>query len=337
MGVAPVRPLSGPVPAKSVDGLNKIISRSMARRQGAQRGPSRSHCLSATTLSCGDRPAAWAVPSCGRAPRQWHRGLRTASRDRADRHLGRVLAALMLFKDSKSRAFASISVAPTLRDTAAHARSVIGGSTERRTKASRTCPLPCLTFAPNSAGRASAVCSTNVTCRSSHAAVGRDHRAESGSWRHDPGRCAGSSGSWRARRRRRRCPHGVARGRPRAHIRSRPSLRFSTACRHRDRALSAAVNDQATAVQVIDTIDTLIRVLCTRRLDVGRVKAVDGRLQVVIPVPSGTDCVDAAVSDIAVPGGTVVAVSPRLLRLLDELQGAVHPARQPPINRWRVI
>ena len=112
-------------------------------------------------------------------------------------------------------------------------------------------------------------------------------------------------------------------------------LRFSLLADIAIRALSSAVNDQATAVQVIDTIDSLIMALCTRRLDVGRVHDVDGRLQVVIPVPSWTDYVDAAVSDIARAGGTVVPVSQRLLRLLDELGGAVHPSRRPPIDRWR--
>ncbi|NTW41469.1 MAG: DUF2254 domain-containing protein [Cellulomonadaceae bacterium] len=101
------------------------------------------------------------------------------------------------------------------------------------------------------------------------------------------------------------------------------------------RALSAAVNDQATAVQVIDTIDSLLTALCTRRLDVGRVHSADGRLQVVIPVPTWPDYVDAAVSDIARSGGTVVPVSERLLRLLDELAAAVHPSRRAPLDRWR--
>src|SRR5450631_1602015 len=101
------------------------------------------------------------------------------------------------------------------------------------------------------------------------------------------------------------------------------------------RALSTAVNDQATAVQVIDTIDDLLTALSNRRLDVGGTHAADGRLQVLIPVPNWTEYVDVAVSDIARAGGTVVAVSQRLLRLLDELEGAVHPSRRPPIERWR--
>jgi len=101
------------------------------------------------------------------------------------------------------------------------------------------------------------------------------------------------------------------------------------------RALSAAVNDQATSVQVIDTIDTLLTALCTRRLDVGRVHGADGQLRVVIPVPSWTDYLDAAVSDIVRAGGTVVPVSRRLLGLLDEVANEVHSSRRPPIDRWR--
>ncbi|NTW42782.1 MAG: DUF2254 domain-containing protein [Cellulomonadaceae bacterium] len=101
------------------------------------------------------------------------------------------------------------------------------------------------------------------------------------------------------------------------------------------RALSAAVNDQATAVQVIDTIDGLLTALRTRRLDVGRVHSADGRLQVVIPVPTWSDYVDAAVSDIARSGGTVVPVSDRLLRLLDDLAEGLHPSRRAPLDSWR--
>lgn len=101
------------------------------------------------------------------------------------------------------------------------------------------------------------------------------------------------------------------------------------------RALSAAINDQATAVQVIDTIDALLSTLCERRLDVGRIRAEDHQLQVLIPVPTWDDYVDAALADIVESGGRVTAVSQRLLRLLDDIGATAHPSRRPALERWR--
>ena len=52
------------------------------------------------------------------------------------------------------------------------------------------------------------------------------------------------------------------------------------------RALSPAVNDPATAVQVLDTTESLLRVLVSRDLDVAQVTDNTGTVRVVLVLPS---------------------------------------------------
>lgn len=101
------------------------------------------------------------------------------------------------------------------------------------------------------------------------------------------------------------------------------------------RALSAAVNDQATATQVVDSIDSLLAALCDRRLNVGRIHADDGQLQVLIPVPGWADYLELAIGDIARAGRDIAPVQQRLLRLLDDLEDSTPPARRGELDRWR--
>jgi len=249
-----------------------------------------------------------------------------------------VLAALVLFRILEIAAFASIQLAPTLRDIAAHARPVIdalywqayegepdapAALPEVRTELRWEGPggvldqldLPALVRAAVAVdGVIELTVAPGDTIR--EGAVVAQVRGGQGDVDG-----AALMGSFEV---------GLERT-----FDQDPRFAFRLLADIAIRALSSAVNDQATAVQVIDTIDSLVTALCTRRLDVGRVHDVDCRLQVVIPVPTWTDYVDAAVSDIARAGGTVVPVSQRLLRLLDELGGAVHPSRRPPIDRWR--
>jgi uncharacterized membrane protein len=250
-----------------------------------------------------------------------------------------VLAALMVFQRLQIVAFASIQLAPTLRDIREHARPVIDAlywepyedepdapaplphvRTEIRWEGRpggvlRQLDLPGLVRVAEAAGGIIEVTVTPGDTIREGAVVAQVHGGQ--------GDVDGAAliGSFEV---------GLERT-----FEQDPRLAFRLLADIAIRALSAALNDQATAVQVIDTIDSLLTALCTRRLDVGRIPVGDGRLQVVIPVPSWTDYVDAAVSDIARAGGTVVPVSERLIRLLDDLAAAVHPSRRPPIDRWR--
>jgi uncharacterized membrane protein len=250
-----------------------------------------------------------------------------------------VLAALMLFRRLEIAAFSSIQLAPTLRDIAAHARPVIDALYWQAYagEPDAPAPLPDVRTELRWEGPGGVLDQLDLPALV-RAAVAVDgiieltvtpgdtirEGAVVAQVRGGQGDVDGAAlmGSFEV---------GLERT-----FDQDPRFAFRLLADIAIRALSTAVNDQATAVQVIDTIDSLLTTLSTRRLDVGRVHAVDGRLQVVIPVPNWTEYVDAAVSDIAHAGATVVPVSQRLLRLLDELESAVHPSRRPPIERWRL-
>ena len=249
-----------------------------------------------------------------------------------------VLAAFMLFRRLEIAAFASIQLAPTLRDIREHARPVIDALYWQPYEGEPDAPAPLpevrtelrwegpggvldqlnLPALMRAAAAVDGIIELTATPGDTIREGAVVARIRNGQGDVDGAAIMGSFGV------------GLERT-----FDQDPRFAFRLLADIAIRALSAAVNDQATAVQVIDTIDTLLTALCTRRLDVGRVHTADGQLQVVIPVPSWTDYVDVAVSDIARAGGTVVPVSQRLLHLLDELAGEVHPSRRPPIDRWR--
>ena len=101
------------------------------------------------------------------------------------------------------------------------------------------------------------------------------------------------------------------------------------------RALSPAVNDPATAVQALDTIDGLLRVLATRDLGVEHVAASDGTIRVKLVLPTWDDYLAVAVDEILALPALSPNVSRRILRLLDELAVITPPSRQPEIEARR--
>ena len=64
------------------------------------------------------------------------------------------------------------------------------------------------------------------------------------------------------------------------------------------RALSPAVNDPTTAVQALDAIDSLLRPLAARELDVGRIRDQQGTLRVTVPMPTWEDFVAVALDEL---------------------------------------
>ena len=64
------------------------------------------------------------------------------------------------------------------------------------------------------------------------------------------------------------------------------------------RALSPAVNDPATAVQVLDTIESLLQLLVSRDLDVAEVADDAGDVRVVLALPSWDDYLRTALDDL---------------------------------------
>ena len=98
------------------------------------------------------------------------------------------------------------------------------------------------------------------------------------------------------------------------------------------RALSPAINDPTTAVQALDTIDGLIRPLCRRDLDVGRVSGSHGDLRVVVPLPRWEDLVALIGDEITLAARDSPAVLARLDRLLTGVLELAPPARQPAVR-----
>ncbi|MFD3542558.1 DUF2254 family protein [Streptomyces sp. NPDC058662] len=101
------------------------------------------------------------------------------------------------------------------------------------------------------------------------------------------------------------------------------------------RALSAAVNDPATAVESLDRLEDLLTRLAGRDLDIGRFADGTGRLRVTLPVPDWDRYVRTTVDDLAV----AAAGSPMALRRLrDLLAGLLEraPEDRRPVVRERL-
>jgi uncharacterized membrane protein len=94
------------------------------------------------------------------------------------------------------------------------------------------------------------------------------------------------------------------------------------------KALSPAINDPTTAVQALDQIEDLLLRLGRCDLDVGRARDRDGRLRVVMPVPTWHDLVVLALDEIRFCGATSVQVMRRTRALLEDLKEQVMPERR---------
>ena len=101
------------------------------------------------------------------------------------------------------------------------------------------------------------------------------------------------------------------------------------------RALSPAVNDPATAVQVLDTIESLLQALVARDLDVAGVADDAGTVRVVLALPSWDDYLRTGLDDLLESAAHSPMVLLRTRALLTTLLNAAPPARQPPIT-WRL-
>jgi len=99
------------------------------------------------------------------------------------------------------------------------------------------------------------------------------------------------------------------------------------------RALSAAVNDPATAVQVLDTIESLLQPLVSRDLDVADVADSSGAVRVVLALPSWDDYLRTGLDDLLESASRSPMVLLRARGLLTSLLNAAPPPRQPPVAR----
>ena len=99
------------------------------------------------------------------------------------------------------------------------------------------------------------------------------------------------------------------------------------------RALSPAVNDPATAVQVLDTTESLLQALVTRDLDVADVADNTGTVRVVLALPSWEDYLRTGLDDLIESASQSPMVLLRARSLLSTLLNAAPAGRQPPITR----
>jgi uncharacterized membrane protein len=99
------------------------------------------------------------------------------------------------------------------------------------------------------------------------------------------------------------------------------------------RALSPAVNDPATAVQMLDTIESLLAPLVSRDLDVANVTDSAGAVRVVLMLPSWDDYLRTGLDDLIESASRSPMVLLRARILLNRLLNAAPPSRQPLIAR----
>jgi uncharacterized membrane protein len=103
------------------------------------------------------------------------------------------------------------------------------------------------------------------------------------------------------------------------------------------KALSPAVNDPTTAVQVLDRLDDLLRHACQLQLDIGIERDEAGDVRVVYPTPSWDDLITLALDELRLYGARSPQVTRRIEALLDDLHGVATPARRAAINRQRQL
>jgi uncharacterized membrane protein len=101
------------------------------------------------------------------------------------------------------------------------------------------------------------------------------------------------------------------------------------------RALSPAVNDPATAVQVLDTIQSLLLPLVTRDLDVSDIAGRAGGVKLVLALPSWDDYLRTALDDLIEAGSRSPMVLLQARAMLTGLLSAAPPQRRSSIT-WRL-
>jgi uncharacterized membrane protein len=104
-----------------------------------------------------------------------------------------------------------------------------------------------------------------------------------------------------------------------------------------EKALSPAINDPTTAVQVIDRLEDFLLQLSSRPIPTGVVCDASGAPRVVHEVVGWTAFVGLAFDEIRDYGCSSLQVVRRLRAALDRLDGLVPPDRRPPLLRQRAL
>jgi uncharacterized membrane protein len=107
-----------------------------------------------------------------------------------------------------------------------------------------------------------------------------------------------------------------------------PALAFRVLTDIALRALSQAINDPTTAVQVLDSDESLLRMLVGRDLNVGEMTGPHGNARVLLPLPDWDDYVALSVDELIDMGANHAQVRRRLARLLRDLIALAPPSRR---------
>ena len=98
------------------------------------------------------------------------------------------------------------------------------------------------------------------------------------------------------------------------------------------RALSPAINDPTTAVQVLDCEEGLLRMLVDRDLDVGEIIGPHGRTRVLLALPNWEAYVALSIDEIVEAGADHVRIRQRVERLLCDLIALAPENRRIPLQ-----
>jgi uncharacterized membrane protein len=98
------------------------------------------------------------------------------------------------------------------------------------------------------------------------------------------------------------------------------------------RALSPAVNDPTTAVQVLDGLDRMLIELSFRRLERGRISDTDGQLRLVYPNPGWAELLDLALTEIRHYGASSPQIARRMRALILGLIEQAPERRRPALE-----
>ena len=101
------------------------------------------------------------------------------------------------------------------------------------------------------------------------------------------------------------------------------------------RGLSPAVNDPTTAVQALDGIESLLRVLATRDLEIENVTDSSGTIRVKLVLPTWDEYVAVALDEIIALPGLFPTISRRLTRLLADIAAIAPPDRRSGLEERR--
>jgi uncharacterized membrane protein len=100
------------------------------------------------------------------------------------------------------------------------------------------------------------------------------------------------------------------------------------------KALSPAVNDPTTAVQVLDHIQDLLLRLGRRRLEIGEFRDNEGKLRLVAAFPTWEDFLRLALDEIQFYGASSVQVMRRMKALINDLIAALPEERRAALRYW---